>query len=158
MRIPSLREAVLFSIKNWDRTMPDRANQANESSCQPQSIPYEIHGFRLAKLPNDGTSGPWEISRGSILALFLALFPLEFLVHAQCELRRLGFHLLNCCWSFISKYSKIDEMNDFCARRQECSMTCWAVSHDLNQKTLAYGRFREAEILHGHAGSHFRPR
>ena len=73
VRVPSLGEAVLLSIEKWDRTLRDRANQANECPYQPQLIPYEIHvephglvlgvyypvtGFRLAKVPNDGTSGP----------------------------------------------------------------------------------------------------
>ena len=43
----------------------------------------------------------------SVAEVFWPLFTLEFLIHAQCELRRLGIHLLNCSWSLISKYLKM---------------------------------------------------
>ena len=42
--IPSLREFVLLRRESWDHTMRDRVNRANESPCQPQLTPYEIHG------------------------------------------------------------------------------------------------------------------
>ena len=131
-RIPSFK-VVLLRRESWDCTMRDRASRANESPCQPHLTPYEIHGEPQGiYYPQPGFGLPEYLMTAHP---GIDLFPLCFLFPAQCELRRLGIHLLNCSLSLISEYLKMIRWIDaFCARTRGRGITLCRVEPFLTSR------------------------